>query len=51
MKILSLGTAGFIGSHLTGRLLAEGHTVVAVDLYSERLRDWLTILDEGGGPP
>lgn len=39
MKILSLGAAGFIGSHLTHRLLREGHTVVAVDLESEKVSD------------
>lgn len=31
MKILVTGAAGFIGSHLTEALLAEGHTVLAVD--------------------
>lgn len=49
MKILSLGAAGFNGSHLAGRLLDEGHTVVAVDFYSERLGNWLTILNIGEG--
>ena len=29
--ILVTGGAGFIGSHLSDRLLAEGHRVVAVD--------------------
>lgn len=41
MKILSLGAAGFIGSHLTGRLLAEGHTVVAVDYYEDKIKEWI----------
>jgi UDP-apiose/xylose synthase len=41
MKILSLGAAGFIGSHLTQRLLAEGHTVTAVDIESEKVADYL----------
>jgi UDP-apiose/xylose synthase len=41
MKILSLGAAGFIGSHLTHRLLKEGHTVTAVDIESEKVADYL----------
>ena len=31
MKALITGGAGFIGSHLTDLLLAEGHTVIVVD--------------------
>ncbi|MCD8185058.1 MAG: NAD-dependent epimerase/dehydratase family protein [Rikenellaceae bacterium] len=31
MKILVTGCAGFIGFHLTKRLLAEGHTVTGID--------------------
>ena len=31
MRILITGGAGFIGSHLTDRLLGEGHEVVAMD--------------------
>ena len=31
MRILLTGGAGFIGSHLTRRLLKEGHTVVLID--------------------
>lgn len=31
MKVLVVGGAGFIGSHLTERLLAEGHAVDVVD--------------------
>src|SRR5258708_8413975 len=41
MKILTLGAAGFIGSHLTHRLLKERHTVTAVDLYSEKVAEYL----------
>src|SRR5579872_1948785 len=39
MKILTLGAAGFIGSHLTHRLLKEGHQVTAVDVESEKVED------------
>jgi len=35
MKVLALGAGGFIGSHLTKRLLDEGHEVIAVDLYKD----------------
>ena len=38
MNILSLGSGGFIGTHLTHRLLAEGHRVVGVDIYDEKLQ-------------
>ena len=31
MRILVTGVAGFLGSHLADRLLAEGHTVAGVD--------------------
>ena len=34
MKILITGGAGFIGSHLTDRLLSEGHIVMVMDNYS-----------------
>ena len=33
MRILVTGAAGFVGSHMCDRLLAEGHTVVAVDNF------------------
>jgi dTDP-glucose 4,6-dehydratase len=33
MRILVAGAAGFIGSHLCDRLLAEGHTVVGMDNF------------------
>ena len=33
MRILVTGAAGFIGSHMCDRLLAEGHAVVAVDNF------------------
>jgi UDP-apiose/xylose synthase len=41
MKILTLGAAGFIGSHLTQRLLKEKHRVTAVDLYSDKVAEYL----------
>jgi dTDP-glucose 4,6-dehydratase len=33
MRILLTGAAGFIGSHLCDRLLAEGHTVLGMDNF------------------
>src|SRR5689334_15619455 len=41
MRILNLGAGGFIGSHLTQRLLQEGHSVTAVDISSEKVRELL----------
>ena len=41
MKILVLGAGGFIGSHLTLRLLNEGHKVTAVDLESDKVTEFL----------
>jgi UDP-glucuronate decarboxylase len=34
MKILLTGAAGFLGSHLTNRLLSENHQVIGVDDFS-----------------
>src|SRR6266542_178822 len=41
MKILNLGAGGFIGSHLTRRLLDEGHSVTAVDLCTDKVGEFL----------
>ncbi|GAG92414.1 unnamed protein product, partial [marine sediment metagenome] len=35
MKALVTGAAGFIGSHLTERLLADGSTVIGIDNFDE----------------
>ena len=34
MRVLVTGAAGFLGSHLTDRLLGEGHSVIGVDNFS-----------------
>ena len=43
MKILVTGTAGFIGMHVAGKLLGDGHDVVGVDnlndYYDVRLKE------------
>ena len=39
MKILVTGGAGFIGSHLTDRLLARGEEVLVIDNYATGRRD------------
>ena len=33
MRILITGAAGFLGSHITERLLSEGHTVIGLDNF------------------
>ena len=46
-SVLITGGAGFIGSHLTERLLAEGHNITVVDDLSRgNLRNLSTILSE-----
>ena len=40
-KILVLGAGGFIGCHLTHRLLEERHAVTAVDLEMDKIADSL----------
>ena len=39
MKILITGGAGFVGSHLTERLLGEGHSVIVLDNFHTGSRD------------
>lgn len=40
-KILVIGGAGYIGSHMVQHLLAEGHAVVVADNFSNGFRDAL----------
>lgn len=35
MKIVVTGAAGFVGSHLTDRLLADGHSVIGIDMFTK----------------
>lgn len=42
MKLLVIGGAGYIGSHMVQHLLAAGHGVVVVDNFSTGFRDALT---------
>ncbi len=46
MHILVTGGAGFIGSHLVDRLLADGHRVTAVDNFLTGSRENLAHLDD-----
>ena len=39
MKIIVTGNAGFIGSHLTMRLLTAGHTVIGIDNFNSEIYD------------
>ncbi len=41
MKCLVTGAAGFIGSHLSRRLLCEGHDVTGVDCFTDYYPRWL----------
>ena len=48
-RVLVTGGAGFIGSHLTRRLLDEGHDVLVVDnFYSSTRRNLYNVMDEPG---
>jgi dTDP-glucose 4,6-dehydratase len=44
MRVLVTGAAGFLGSHLTDRLLGEGHTVLGIDNLSTGGRENLAHL-------
>lgn len=44
MRVLITGAAGFLGSHLTDRMLAEGHEVIGMDNLSTGSRDNLAHL-------
>src|SRR5512138_1847509 len=47
MRILVTGGAGFIGSHLCERLLADGHEVICVDnFFTGSKRNIAHLLDE-----
>jgi dTDP-glucose 4,6-dehydratase len=48
MRILITGAAGFLGSHLCDRFLAEGHQVVGVDNYLTGRPENLAHLDGNG---
>ena len=41
MRILVTGSAGFIGSHLSRALLAEGHEVMGVDSFTDYYPRWI----------
>jgi dTDP-glucose 4,6-dehydratase len=44
MRILLTGAAGFLGSHLTNRLIAEGHEVIGLDNFITGNKDNLAHL-------
>ncbi|WP_425154586.1 UDP-glucuronic acid decarboxylase family protein [Candidatus Palauibacter sp.] len=46
MRFVVTGAAGFLGSHLTDRLLAEGHTVLGIDNLLTGRRENLSHLED-----
>ncbi len=46
MRVLITGCAGFIGSHLTDRLLKYGHEVIGIDNFETGRRDNIPSYDE-----
>ena len=48
MRLLVTGGAGFLGSHLCERLIADGHSVVAMDDFSTGSRENLAHLVDSG---
>jgi len=49
MRILVTGGAGFLGSHLCERLLADGHEVICVDNFLTGRREHVQMLEAYGG--
>lgn len=43
---LVTGCGGFLGSHLSDRLLSEGHTVVGVDCYTDQFYNYARVQKE-----
>ncbi|MGH9441708.1 MAG: bifunctional UDP-4-keto-pentose/UDP-xylose synthase [Thermoanaerobaculia bacterium] len=41
MKVLSLGSGGFIGAHLAQQLLENGHDVTGIDTHTDKIADLL----------
>ena len=48
MRVLVTGAAGFIGSHVTEKLLDEGHSVVAVDKITDYYDRSMKLGNRGG---
>lgn len=49
MRIVVAGCAGFIGFHLTGRLLGDGHTVLGLDNFCSGSRENVELLRAHAG--